>query len=267
MNGYRKILTMVKDRKDSKNYSFDRYMNLHLKKAAVIFNICYTKKYIEDQKELKEYKSNCRVDELTDPDDGFIEYESPKKTIVAKIDLTKENAREKEIVKRNLFNETKTNTDIITIPSTQSQEVVEATNSEIVTIQSTQSLEVVDATLATVRDGRKKRNIFKTPDTNEIITIPSTQSQKTIEETHATFASVRDEAISDIILSQDSQQLNNCTKNVEIHTEEVLNQPYDYFDMLVLGQGQSTQNSEPLNQYFMFSPNQERANDINWDAE
>lgn len=255
MNGYRKIVAMVKDRKDSRNYSFDRYMNLHLQKAGVIFNKCYNKEYIQNHKEVKEYNSRNRIYKLINPNDGFIECKLPKVKVVATIDLTK------------------------AIPSTQSQEVVEAVGEEvnissqagtssltkqketetsmnIITIQSTQSQEVVDVINLSSQDGMK---------------IPSTQSQVAVEETHASFATVRDEAISSIVLSEDplkfvdSEQPSNCIQNVEIYTEEVVNQNYDYFDMLVMGQVQSTQNSEPLNQYFTFSPNQEKANDINWD--
>lgn len=213
MNAYRKILVMVEDRKNSKNYTFDGYLILHLKKAGTIFDRCYNKDYIQKEKEVKESKSLLRVDKFISPDGHFVEAKSPAK----------------KIRKRNLFNRTGTS-KIITIPSTQSQAMDEASS---------------------------------------IISIPS-QSQ-VVNETHATFNTIRDEAISSILSSQDlreacsSEILKTPLKCVEINTEEVINEPYDRFDLMVLGHVQSTQYSEPLDQYFMFTPNQEKANDINWD--
>lgn len=216
MNAYRKILVMVADRKNSKNYTFDGYLKLHLEKAGTIFNRIYNEDYIEKEKVIREDRSLVRVDKFISPDGHFIQTD---------------DSAEKKIKKKNLFNTGTGTNEVIRISSTQTQ-ALDETNSS-----------------------------------GSIISIPSTQTE-IVNETHASFTTVRDDAISSLLSSQDlidSEPPRTPLRTDEINTEEVINQPYDHFDLLVLGQEQSTQLSEPLNQYFMFTPNQEKANDINWD--
>lgn len=191
---------MVKNRTKSRNYTFDGYLNLHLQKARAIIDSIYTEEYNKDQLWLKEMKSLDRAEKLIWPGDtGIAEYKTPKKKIVASIDLTK--TKEKKVTKRVVFDE------------------------------------------------------------SEPISIMSILSE-TQEATHVSINTIRDEAISSIMPSQDSSaDFPNCA---EINTEEVLNQDYDRFDAIVLGRVQSTQNSVPVD-FFDFSLNQEHdTDDIDW---
>lgn len=148
-NGYRKIVAMVKNRTSSKNYTFDGYMDLHLQKARIIYDACFTDKYNRQQLQNKEIKSLNRAEKLIWPNN-----ESPTKIIVDSIDLTKE----KEVSIISIGSETQSQ-DVsvpkkkivdLTKEKEQSQRVL--ADSEPISIISVREIQNTHVSLSSVRD-------------------------------------------------------------------------------------------------------------------
>lgn len=199
---------MVKDRTNSRNYTFDGYMDLHLKKAGTIFNICYPTEYNECHKETMMSDSLQRVDRFINPEDDddecFTDYvKTPK---------------QKRIDPKNTDSENNNKTSrIITLTSSSEETGISINEAE-----------------------------------------------------HISFSDLRDEALSSLRMLEDEMSkseppINEVTTS-EINSEEVQNQKYENFNLMLLAQVQSTQNSQLQEDLFAFSQNaHEKANDVNWD--